>query len=171
MTRVENAEAGAVRWTNVATGDFVTVVGSYRGGDLRVTDNGDGTLTVISKHTDNWATYDQDGTGIAGARRAGLTSFELLFDNAGTPTDPSDDEFVAFLGVVTRPAWRGSDGGNVVRRGRSGYRLGREGEAHESAKDASLGTPSSRHERGSRLIRMRFVCGRNQDGWSAHRCR
>ncbi|MGZ5410711.1 MAG: hypothetical protein ACXWDJ_12010, partial [Aeromicrobium sp.] len=85
-------------WTNVTTGELVTVVGSYRNGALRVTDNGDGTLTVLIKGTGNNVFYNEDGQKIG--RHTGLTSFELLFDHAGTPTDPSDDEFLAFLGFT-----------------------------------------------------------------------
>jgi hypothetical protein len=31
---------------------------------------------------------------------AGTFRFEILIDHGGTPTDPSDDEFLEFLGVV-----------------------------------------------------------------------
>ena len=85
-------------WTNVGTGEFVTVETAYRGGAHRVTDNGDGTLTVVVQNTDNSVYYDADGEVIA--RDAGLSRFELLFDHAGTPGDPSDDEFLAFVGVL-----------------------------------------------------------------------
>ena len=81
-------------WTNVTTGESVTVVGSYRSGAVRVLDNGDGTLTALFKNTDNNVIYDGEGQPIG--RRAGLTSFELVFDHAGTPTDPSDDELLEF---------------------------------------------------------------------------
>ncbi|MGH3506911.1 MAG: hypothetical protein ACRDO2_06870 [Nocardioidaceae bacterium] len=85
-------------WTNVDTGEFVTDVRSYRDPALRVTDNGDGTLTILVKGTGHHVMYDQDGQPIA--RFAGQRSFELLFDHAGTPTDPDDDELLAFLGVI-----------------------------------------------------------------------
>lgn len=85
-------------WTNLATGEFVTVLGSYQGGAIRVTDNGDGTVTILIQNTDNTVTYSEDGQVIA--RDTGVVRFEFLFDHAGTPTDPSDDEFLDFLGVV-----------------------------------------------------------------------
>ena len=85
-------------WTNLETGESMAVVGAYRGGSLRVTDNGDGTLTVLVQNTGNTVYYSPNGEVIA--RDAGVFRFQLLFDHGGSPTDPSDDEFVAFLGVV-----------------------------------------------------------------------
>jgi hypothetical protein len=82
-------------WTNVATGAYVTLVASYRSADHKVTDNGDGTLTVIVQTPHNNVVYDQDGQVIA--RRAGLFRDEVLIDNGGTPTDPSDDEFLGYV--------------------------------------------------------------------------
>jgi hypothetical protein len=40
-------------------------------------------------------------------RNPGQVRFELLVDHGGTPSDPSDDEFLEFLGVV-----KGSTGRN-----------------------------------------------------------
>ncbi len=87
-------------WTNVATGDFVTDVGSYRGASIRVTDNGDGTYTVLFQYNGTDFIYNEDGRLIG--HEAGLIRIKLLFDDAGTPTDPSDDESLAFLGLVKR---------------------------------------------------------------------
>jgi hypothetical protein len=42
--------------------------------------------------------YDQYGRAIA--RDTGNETVRLLVDNAGTPTDPSDDTVVEFLGEV-----------------------------------------------------------------------
>ena len=77
--------------TNVATGESVTEIFTLRFAFLKVTDNGDGTSTVISQRPAR-DVYIQDGQVIA--RGAGLTRFEALFDNGGTRTDPSDDEFL-----------------------------------------------------------------------------
>jgi hypothetical protein len=84
-------------WTNVRTGESVTVETAYRGGAHRVTNNGDGTLTVVVQNTNNTFYYDADGDVIG--HDAGLFRFELLFDHGGTPDDPSDDEVLAFVGV------------------------------------------------------------------------
>ena len=42
-------------YTNVANGNFVTEVGNFVDKDLRVTDNGDGTLTILVLSTGNIA--------------------------------------------------------------------------------------------------------------------
>jgi hypothetical protein len=81
-------------WTNVASGAYVTIVASFRSADHKVTDNGDGTLTVIVQTPHNNVVYDQDGQVIA--RRAGLFRDEVFIDNGGTPTDPSDDQFLGY---------------------------------------------------------------------------
>ena len=35
--------------------------------------------------------------------------FKILIDHGGTPTDPSDDEFLEFLGVVKESTGRSDD--------------------------------------------------------------
>jgi hypothetical protein len=76
--------------TNPATGKSLTSVAKVTEKDLRVTENGDGTLTVLDLSTGNAVLYGADGKAIA--RNPGQTRFELLIDDGGTPTDPSDDE-------------------------------------------------------------------------------
>ena len=85
-------------YTNLANGNTVTEVGNVADKDLRVTDNGDGTLTILVLSTGNFAVYGPDGKALA--RNPGQVRFELLVDHGGTPTDPSDDEFLEFLGLV-----------------------------------------------------------------------
>jgi hypothetical protein len=51
--------------------------------------------------------YGPDGKAIA--RNPGQLRFELLIDNGGTPTDPSDDEFLEFLGFVKGSTGRTDD--------------------------------------------------------------
>jgi hypothetical protein len=72
-----------------------------------VTDNGDGTLTILVMGTGNAVAFDEDGKAIA--RNPGQIPFELLIDNGGTPQDPSDDEFLADLGVVFGSTGRNDD--------------------------------------------------------------
>jgi hypothetical protein len=72
--------------TNVATGEFVTEITRTLEKDLRITDNGDGTLTILVLATGNAVIYDENGKAIA--RNPGQVRFELLFDHGGTPTDP-----------------------------------------------------------------------------------
>jgi hypothetical protein len=66
--------------------------------DQRVTDNGDGTLTILVLTTGNAVLYGENGKAIA--RDPGQVRFEILVDDGGTPSDPSDDEFLANLGLV-----------------------------------------------------------------------
>jgi hypothetical protein len=61
--------------------------------DLRVTDNGDGTLTVLILATGNGVLYGENGKAIA--RNPGQIRIELLIDHGGTPNDPSDDVVLA----------------------------------------------------------------------------
>ena len=78
--------------TNPATGTSLRSVARVTEKDLRVTVNGDGTLTILDLSTGNAVLYGADGKAIA--RNPGQTRFELLIDDGGTPTDPSDDEVI-----------------------------------------------------------------------------
>jgi hypothetical protein len=75
--------------TNRANGKTVTVDSIVVNKDLRVTDNGDGTLTILALATGNDVFYGPDGKAIG--RNPGQIRFEILVDHGGTPTDPSDD--------------------------------------------------------------------------------
>jgi hypothetical protein len=75
--------------TNLANGKSVSGVVMVIEKDMRVTDNGDGTLTVLILATGNAVLYDEDGKAIA--RDPGQIRIELLIDHGGTPTDPFDD--------------------------------------------------------------------------------
>jgi hypothetical protein len=77
--------------TNVATGEPVTQMITVRFTVVDVTDNGDGTSTIVSQRPTR-VVYLKDGEVIA--RGATFVRFEALVDNGGTPTDPSDDEFL-----------------------------------------------------------------------------
>jgi hypothetical protein len=93
--------------TNVATNRSVSEVSTTMEKDLRITDNGDGTLTILVLATGNSVVYGANGKAIA--RNPGQIRFELLIDHGGTPTDPSDDEFLKFLGVVKESTGRTDD--------------------------------------------------------------
>jgi hypothetical protein len=93
--------------TNLANGKTVTFVSTSTAKDLKVTDNGDGTLTILELATGNDVFYGPDGKVIA--RNPGQIRFEVLIDNGGTPTDPLDDEFIADLGVVKGSTGRNDD--------------------------------------------------------------
>lgn len=93
--------------TNPATGQSVGTRSRVTEKDLRVTDNGDGTFMVRVLATGNATLYGADGKAIA--RDPGQVRFELLVDNGGTPTDPSDDEVLEFLGIVKESTGRSDD--------------------------------------------------------------
>ena len=78
--------------TNLANGKSISSVANVIEKDLRVTDNGDGTLTILILATGNAALYGADGKAIA--RNPGQVRIELLVDDGGTPADPIDDELL-----------------------------------------------------------------------------
>ena len=79
--------------TSRSSPETLTSVANVTEKDMRVTDNGDGTLTVVILATGNAVLYGQNGKAIA--RNPGQVRIELLVDDGGTPTDPSDDEILA----------------------------------------------------------------------------
>ena len=70
-------------------GNFVTHHDAVLNKDLSVTDNGDGTLTVILLSTGNATIYDASGKAIG--RNPGQVRIEFVVDHAGTPEFPPDD--------------------------------------------------------------------------------
>lgn len=67
--------------------------------DTQVTDNGDGTLTVTFREAsggDHW--FDSNGKLVL--PDTGVVWTQILVDDGGTPTDPTDDEFIDSLGDV-----------------------------------------------------------------------
>jgi hypothetical protein len=75
--------------TGVASGRSVTIHTQFISKDLKVVDNHDGTLTIISLLTGPSTLYGPDGKPLA--RDPGQVRFEILIDTNGTPGDPSDD--------------------------------------------------------------------------------
>jgi hypothetical protein len=94
-------------FTNPANDKSITAVNKFIDKDLRVTDNGDGTLTITGLATGNSVVYGADGKAIA--RNPGQVRFQFLVDHAGTPSDPSDDVFLADLGEVKGSTGRNDD--------------------------------------------------------------
>ena len=85
---------GTVSWTNVANGLTMTEVFNDVFKDLKVTDNGDGTLTLVQMRSG--ADYVKGPDGKIERMDPGTIRFDILLDNGGTPTDPSDDEVLDF---------------------------------------------------------------------------
>ena len=80
---------GTESFTNVANDKTFTNVFTQVFKDLKVTDNGDGTLTILGMGAGMNKYYGPDGFLF---HDSGNFRFELLIDNGDTPTDPSDDE-------------------------------------------------------------------------------
>jgi hypothetical protein len=94
-------------FTNPDNGKSVTQMLNALQKDLRITDNGDGTITITALATGNAVLYGPDGRAIA--RDPGQIRFQILIDTAGTPADPDDDVELAFLGVVKDSTGRTDD--------------------------------------------------------------
>lgn len=75
-------------YTNPTTGRTFTVVRVRQSRDLRITDNGDGTLTLVGLNTGSLWAYGPDGNLVAVRHGRSFDSF--LVDTLGTP-DPFDD--------------------------------------------------------------------------------
>ena len=91
--------------TEVYTANGKTITFVFRGirqKDLKVTDNGDGTLTILTMLIGQDVLYGPDGKVIA--RNPGQTRFEFLIDYGGTPIDPEDDELISEQVVKRTPS-------------------------------------------------------------------
>lgn len=80
-------------FTNLDTGGTYTARYAFHDHDVKVTDNGDGTLTIIFSSVGVTRWYDASGTKVF--TRAGQFRERIIVDHGGTPTDPSDDSFVS----------------------------------------------------------------------------
>jgi len=84
---------GTDRFTNLATDKTFTIEFAFNDKDQSVTDNGDGTLTILFKSTGIQKAFGPDGEWLFLDAGAGWA--EVLIDHGGTPSDPSDDEFIS----------------------------------------------------------------------------
>lgn len=80
-------------FTNTATGATITTRDVSRFRDLHVTDNGDGTLTIVNFGTGFFMVYDSDGRIIG--KNTGQSRFETTIDLNGTPDDFEDDTLIS----------------------------------------------------------------------------
>ena len=97
--------------TFTAGDNVVTGVDKVLNHDLTVTDNGDGTLTIIILSTGNATLYGADGKAIG--RNPGQVRTELVVDHNGTPGDPRDDESISET-LIKGSTGRSDDLGEVV---------------------------------------------------------
>ena len=93
--------------TNLANDRFVTFTSVVMVKDLKIVDNHDGTFTVTVFGTGPVVVLDEAGKALG--RDPGQTRSKLLIDNGGTPTNPFDDEFIAFLGNIKESTGRTDD--------------------------------------------------------------
>lgn len=91
-------------WTNLANDKTFTVAVAGQQKDLLVTDNGDGTLTILVLVAGRQFAYGPDGTRLF--LDAGSFRFEFMVDHGGTPTDPFDDEEIEGSFRVVKEAGR-----------------------------------------------------------------
>lgn len=80
-------------YTNLDTGKTATDVSNRLSKDQRVTDNGDGTLTIHADYIGHESLVGPDGG--RPTTLAGRTSFVFVVDYAGTLLDPSDDVLIS----------------------------------------------------------------------------
>jgi hypothetical protein len=85
---------GTFSYTNLANGLTMTEVLNNIHKDLKVTDNGDGTLTVVIMESGVHNVKGPDGK--IERMDPGTIRVEILLDHGGTPTDTSDDEELDF---------------------------------------------------------------------------
>lgn len=83
------AQHGTQSETLTANGRSLRSRANVNEKDLHVTDNGNGTFTVLIVATGNAVVYGTNGKAIA--RNPGQTRLEIVFDDNGTPDDPFDD--------------------------------------------------------------------------------
>ena len=76
-------------FTNLNTGGTFTNVFSGTTKDHVITDNGDGTITILAIGTGGSRYYDTDGNFVLAD--PGQTRFSVDIDYNGTPSDPTDD--------------------------------------------------------------------------------
>ena len=98
LPRYTVSHHGGATATNLATGKSFTFVWNYLEQDVRVTDNGDGTVTLLAQVPGPETIYGPDGQRLS--VNGGTMRIELIVDLAGTLSDVTDDEVIGeeFLG-------------------------------------------------------------------------
>ena len=97
---------GTESWTNVDNDLAVTRVFNGSGHDLKVTDHGNGTFTILAQSNFNGKFYGPDGAFLF--QDSGRVRFELMIDTMGTPDEEDDEETFLFI----------KDGGRLDTEGR-----------------------------------------------------
>lgn len=100
---------GTTSFTNLATGKSYTNTYRFTDRDQKITDNGDGTLTITIANSGMNKWYDGDGELVF--LTAGQFKFQIMVDHGGTPTDPSDDTEIEGSFVELKVAGRNPTAG------------------------------------------------------------
>lgn len=82
-------------YTNTVNGESLRFQHSFRSQDVRVTDNGDGTLTIVFHFVGGSLVFGPDGQLLF--RDKGNFTETVLIDHNGTPDLPDDDIFITQL--------------------------------------------------------------------------
>jgi hypothetical protein len=93
--------------TNLATGGTYTNIATLNSRDHKITDNGDGTITILVNASGGSRYYDQFGKLVL--KDPGNVRFAFDVDYNGTPSDPDDDIEVPDSFRIVRPSTGNSD--------------------------------------------------------------
>ena len=93
LPRYTQTHHGGTTITNLATGRAFTVTWNYNNQEVKVTDNGDGTISILTQVPGPERTYGPDGTLLFTS--GGTFRYLTILDHGGTPSDPTDDTFVS----------------------------------------------------------------------------
>ena len=93
--------------TNLTTGGTFTNIATLNSRDHKITDNGDGTITILVNASGGSRYYDQFGKLVL--KDPGNVRFAVDVDYNGTPSDPDDDVEVPDSFRIVRPSTGNSD--------------------------------------------------------------
>ncbi len=90
QTYYRESVRGTNVFTNLNTGGTYTEIFTSNSRDLRITDKGDGTLTILAQGSGSDRYYDTNGKWVL--NDPGQVRFQYLVDEMGTPDNRFDDE-------------------------------------------------------------------------------
>ncbi len=98
---------GTITWTNLDTGGTFTRVFTANSRDTRITDNGNGTITIVVSAAGGSRFYDSAGRLVL--KDPGAVRYSFAVDYHGTPGDVEDDTDVPDSFQVLKPSTGHSD--------------------------------------------------------------
>lgn len=93
LLRYTQSHHGGSTITNLATGRAFSFTWNYLNQDVRIVDNGDGTITILAQIPGPERIYGPDGELLY--TNGGTLRLQTVLDDGGTPNDPSDDTFLS----------------------------------------------------------------------------